>query len=288
MLKGLSKLTTASQTITVALYVAACTSPPVTPTARPTIPLPPSVTPTPARSPVSPAPTVAPGDRYEKGRDRAASARSLAETAQTPEDWSLVLNRWQQAIALMQSIPPTSAQRAAAQKLVKEYQQALTQAQQRSRMERVPQNPVPRTSETEGGIPLAPGPPPSARQANAIARLRILQQKQQEFLTAKKRFAASLAELDATLESVVEGYVYRIQSTPQRAIATATAQRPELLSYTAAVFAIRDKAGQSSVVEGICVSKLTTQVPLATPRLVKNQVQCGTGAIPLEGGTVGP
>lgn len=290
MPRVLRRLTIASQVGTVALYLAACTSPSVTPTARSTPPLVPSATPAPVRLPASPSATVIPipGNPYEKGLDRAASARSLAETAETPEDWALVLNRWQQAIALMQSVPPSSAQRAAAQKLVSEYQRAFTQAQQQSRVGRVPQNPVPQNPGAEDGIPLAPGLPPSARQANALARLRILQQKQQEFLTAQKRFAASLAELDATLESVAEGYAYRIQSTPQRAIATATAQKPDLLSYAAAVFVIRDKAGQSFVVEGICVSKATTQVPLATPRLVNNQVQCGTGAVPLEGGAVGP
>ncbi len=288
MLRILHKLTIISQVGTIALYFAACTSPSVTPTARSTPPLLPSVPPAPVRLPTSPPATVTPGHPYEKGRDRAASARSLAETAQTAEDWALVLNRWQQAIALMQSIPPSSAQRATAQKLVSEYQRAFTQAQQQSRTGRIPQNPIPQNSGAEDGIPLAPGLPPSARQANALARLRILQQKQQEFLTAQKRFAASLAELDATLESVAEGYVYRIQSTPQRAIATATAQKSDLLSYIAAVFVIRDKAGQAFVVEGICVSKATTQVPLATPRLVNKEVQCGTGAMPLEGGPVGP
>jgi Type IV pilin-like G and H, putative len=284
----LGKLAIASQVGTVALYLAACTSPPVTPVARSPIPLLPSATPSPVQSTASPPPAAVPSDSYEKGRDRAASARSLAETAQTPEDWALVLNRWQQAIVLMQSIPPTSAQRSAAQTLAIEYQRAFVQAQQQSRTGRVLPNPSPQNSSVEDGIPLAPGPPPSARQANALARLRILQQKQQEFLTTQKRFAASLAELDATLDSVAEGYAYRIQSTPQRAIATATAQKSDLLSYAAAVFVIRDKAGQPFVVEGICMSKATTQVPLATPRLVNNQVQCGTGAVPLEGGAVGP
>lgn len=148
MVRVLSKLTIASQVGTVALYLAACTSPPITPAARPTIPSPPPLaTPTPVRSPASPAPAVVPSDLYEKGHDRAASARSLAETAQTPEDWTLVLNRWQQAIALMKSVPPTSAQGAAAQKLAREYQQALTQAQQQSRVGRRPQNPVPQNSD---------------------------------------------------------------------------------------------------------------------------------------------
>jgi hypothetical protein len=135
-----------------------------------------------------------------------------------------------------------------------------------------------------------PGMLPSTLQQGAIARLRTLQQQQQAFFTAQKRFAATLTELDKTLPTTIESYAYSVQGTAQRAIATATAQKPDLLSYTAIIVLTVDSASVIApnraspliTVEGICQTVAAAQRAPAIPKLVNNQIQCGPGAIALD------
>jgi hypothetical protein len=67
---------------------------------------------------------------FVKGVDKAASATQLAQSAQTTDDWRLVLSQWQRAIAFMQAVPASDPNHAAAQKLLVQYRQALARTQQ--------------------------------------------------------------------------------------------------------------------------------------------------------------
>lgn len=66
---------------------------------------------------------------YYQGVNRASSAFSISQTARTPDDWKLVAGRWQQAIKLLESVPPTSESYSAAQGKMAEYQRNFQVAQ---------------------------------------------------------------------------------------------------------------------------------------------------------------
>jgi hypothetical protein len=76
--------------------------------------------------------------------DMGLSAAVAAQTAVSPDDWTLVASRWQQAIALLQQIPESSPDRDAAEQKISEYQANLAIAQERA------QQPIP-----AGRLPLS-------------------------------------------------------------------------------------------------------------------------------------
>lgn len=71
-------------------------------------------------------------DPYQDAIDRASSAFTLGQSAQSQDDWRLVARRWQQAVDLMASVPNSSPNFAQAQKKVPEYRNNLTYAQQQA------------------------------------------------------------------------------------------------------------------------------------------------------------
>lgn len=71
-------------------------------------------------------------DPFTKAIDKAQSASNLAQSAQSRQDWDLVVSNWIQAIAGMQAVPLDSPKRTFAQKKVIEYLQYLDIAQQKA------------------------------------------------------------------------------------------------------------------------------------------------------------
>ncbi|MGB7440604.1 MAG: hypothetical protein WA919_06020 [Coleofasciculaceae cyanobacterium] len=71
-------------------------------------------------------------DPFSKAISKASSAANLAQSAQSPQDWDLVVSRWIQAIESMQAIPAQSPKRTFAQKKVTEYLQNLEVAQRKA------------------------------------------------------------------------------------------------------------------------------------------------------------
>jgi hypothetical protein len=69
----------------------------------------------------------------EQAADKAASAASIAQSAQSQDDWSLAATRWQQAIVLLKSVPANHPKKVVAQKSIAEYQSKLTNAQKRAK-----------------------------------------------------------------------------------------------------------------------------------------------------------
>lgn len=123
------------RTITIIfLALAGCTSaekpvPPAAQTAAPAT--------TPKASPVAAVPKTgsspAPLDRreiFEQAEDKAASASSIAQSAQSKDDWSLVISQWQEAIELLKVVPSSDPQGALAKKRIAEYQRRRAYAQQ--------------------------------------------------------------------------------------------------------------------------------------------------------------
>ncbi|MBW4650577.1 MAG: retroviral-like aspartic protease family protein [Kastovskya adunca ATA6-11-RM4] len=125
-------------------------SPPPTATApQETEVVPPPSQPEPISAPEN-APTLPPEEAYQQALDAGFSAASIAQSAQSGDDWGLVILRWQQAIELLQEIPEKSTLSTSAQAKIAEYQRNLRIAQDRSN--RPLPAPVPKTS-----VAIAPG-----------------------------------------------------------------------------------------------------------------------------------
>ncbi|MEQ8959079.1 MAG: hypothetical protein RLP02_14360 [Coleofasciculus sp. C2-GNP5-27] len=66
---------------------------------------------------------------FQKAVNQAMRAATLTQSAQTPEEWHIVVSHWQKAIALMDAVPPSHPQHRLAQQKVVEYQENLNYAQ---------------------------------------------------------------------------------------------------------------------------------------------------------------
>lgn len=87
-------------------------------------------------NPVQPSPVAAvstpKADPYQLAIDRASSAYTMGRSAQSQDDWRLVVNRWQQAIGFMQTVPNSNARHQQAKQKLAEYRQHLVHAQQQA------------------------------------------------------------------------------------------------------------------------------------------------------------
>lgn len=71
-------------------------------------------------------------NQFDVALDKAYGALTISQSAQSPEDWNLVVSQWNEAIALMKSIPASSPDKALAQKKLIQYQQNLKYAKQQA------------------------------------------------------------------------------------------------------------------------------------------------------------
>jgi predicted aspartyl protease len=69
---------------------------------------------------------------FELGLDKAAGAVSISQSAQSVEDWNLVANQFQEAIALMQQVSRQSPDFVSAQGKIVEYQRKVKYALQKA------------------------------------------------------------------------------------------------------------------------------------------------------------
>lgn len=121
---------------------AVAAAPAPTPTAAPVAATKPVTTPSASTAPKQ--------DYFKEAANRAASAVSIGQSAQSPDDWKLAASRWQQALTLMQKVPANHPSYTKAQVKVKEYQQHLAAAQQR--VKGVPQTDVVSTKKNNDGL----------------------------------------------------------------------------------------------------------------------------------------
>jgi len=71
-------------------------------------------------------------DFYSQALDTASSATAISQSAQSTDDWNLVVSHWQQAIELMKAVPASSPEYARASSKIAEYQQQISIAQQQA------------------------------------------------------------------------------------------------------------------------------------------------------------
>ena len=69
---------------------------------------------------------------YELALDKAESAFSISQSAQSPDDWRLVASQWREAIALLKTVPALNRNKMLAQTKITEYKRNLTYAQQQT------------------------------------------------------------------------------------------------------------------------------------------------------------
>jgi len=108
------------------------------PTPRAASPSPRLAVQTPASSQKSPTlakpkPSISPGVAYERALDLASNATTIAESAQSPDDWSLAVSRWQEAINLLKAVPNSSPYSKNAKSKITQYQQQLADASKRAK-----------------------------------------------------------------------------------------------------------------------------------------------------------
>ena len=75
-------------------------------------------------------PTMPESAAYREAINLASGAFTLGQQAQSPDDWDLVVGRWEQAIEKLEAVPPDHPQYDTAQAKLRDYERSLTQAQQ--------------------------------------------------------------------------------------------------------------------------------------------------------------
>jgi hypothetical protein len=83
-------------------------------------------------NPASPATSSPQRDIFGEAVNKAMSAATITQSAKSKEDWNLVVSQWQEAIALMKTVPASSSNYTVAQKKAVEYQSNLDYAKQRA------------------------------------------------------------------------------------------------------------------------------------------------------------
>jgi hypothetical protein len=215
------------------------------------------------------------GNPFQKGTDKATSARALAQDAQTPEDWNLVVIQWQRAIAFMKEVPRSDRNYASAQKLLTTYQQELGRAQQIAKRGGRSRSTVVVKDNSKGGIPLIV----AAAGTDAPNAITTLNQQQIEFFTKQKRFAANLNELNSPISTDNPSFTYSTVGTGRsRAISTAIAKQDGLTSYIGAVFVVKDEKNNDTTVTIACVTAQPSKRPPALPQLEGKEAKCPAGS----------
>lgn len=263
--------------LAIAIILTGCRSSsqaPVAPTPAISIELPKSTVSRP-----SPASTAL-SNPFERGVDKAASATNLAQTAQTAEDWKLVIEQWQRAIAFMKAVPSSSPNRAAAQRLLEQYQDSLAQSQVQAKRGG-PSRTVPQAADDGNGVPFIVGASPQASEPPgsqvAITIISTLNQRQSDFFAKQKRFASSLKELEG-VPAESGGYTYRTTVvSPSQVISTATPRQNGQPSYTGAVVVVQGEKDTPTLATAICVTQQPAKAPPSAPVLVAQELRCPAG-----------
>ncbi len=110
-----------------------------------------------ASSPTPPVVDTTDG-RYDDAIALAGSTAKLVQQAQSPDDWSLIVSRWQRTLAQLNAVPVGDPNYAAAQEKQAEYERNLAYAEQQLAQLSNPPEPIPiaRTA-----VPVATAPAPT-------------------------------------------------------------------------------------------------------------------------------
>ncbi|MFP5273114.1 retroviral-like aspartic protease family protein [Coleofasciculus sp.] len=122
-------------------------SQPIVTSSAPSVSTQPSTPPESVETTTQPSPQTA-TEIYQQALDTAYSAATISQSAQSADDWQLVSSRWQEAIALLESVSSSSPTYAIAQSKIAEYKRNLNIAQQQATRPPIP-DPEPLTVATQ-------------------------------------------------------------------------------------------------------------------------------------------
>ncbi len=106
----------------------------VVPASKPATPIaanPKPPTAQPATKPVAPEIQFTSSPAYQQALDRAESAESISASAQSPEDWQLVISQWKESIALMKQVSPKDPNRKLALQQLTRMEAGLDRSKQK-------------------------------------------------------------------------------------------------------------------------------------------------------------
>ena len=128
-----------------------------------------------------------------------------------------------------------------------------------------------------------------AREAECKLMTGALNRAQQAFYLENEKFGTTIEDLGIGIKPESENYRYQIVhqgNQTQNVMMTAQAMRPELRSYTGAVFVVKD-GNDLLTVAGICETDAPSSTPPAMPTAPSKtqgrwKIQCPAGSNPLE------
>ncbi|MEO0394589.1 MAG: retropepsin-like aspartic protease [Cyanobacteria bacterium P01_A01_bin.137] len=82
-------------------------------------------------TPQASQPETPPSTAYQDAINLASGAVTLGQQAKSPDDWDLIVGRWEQAIEKLKDVPADDQHYSTAQAKIKDYERNLAQAQQR-------------------------------------------------------------------------------------------------------------------------------------------------------------
>lgn len=124
------------------------------------------------------------------------------------------------------------------------------------------------------------------RQGEGKQNINAMSRAQQAYYLENRKFATTISELGLGIKPESENYRYQIVlqgDSSSRVMMTATAKRPELKSYTGAVFVVKNN-NEVLTFAGICeTDKPSTKPPLPSlPNNTSEKMQCPTGSNQVE------
>lgn len=230
--------------------------------------------PSPMATPTS-QPSLNPQEAYERALDAAYSATMISKSAPSLRDWQLVINRWEEAIELLQKVPSSSSYYAIAQEKIPQYQRNLSLAQQQANRPQ-PSRPSERTIAASPGViyqPLDPTPSPTLSPQIPEAEAKTNTESPQVFKIPIKRRIRGTPVVDVTFngsqtfEMVVDTGASGTVITQDMAQSLGIVPEGEVKANTASARGVRFGLGRvESIAVGGAVSK-NVQVAIGVPEL---------------------
>ncbi|NEQ24461.1 MAG: hypothetical protein F6K28_36205 [Microcoleus sp. SIO2G3] len=125
-------------------------------------------------------------ESFQEALDAGMGAAVIAQSAESQDDWDLVINRWQSAIKLLKTVSKPSPNYATAQKKITEYQRNLAYAQQQKN------NPSKPTLTASSSPVVAPPQQASSRQTKPSPSAIAVTSKQTPTSTVSPEVALAL------------------------------------------------------------------------------------------------
>lgn len=219
---------------------------------------------------------------FEMGLDKGMGAWSISQSAQSLDDWKLVIGQYQEAIALMKRVPQESPEFATAQSKISEYRKLIKTARQKANTPLVPSPKADNKSivvavpqpQTQPSVPIFT-PPASTPQSpvKPISPLSWVAPEKQVFIAPIKRRIGGTPVVEVTFnnqhkfEMIVDTGASGTVITQEMAYALAVFPVGTTKANTASARKVEFPIGyvHSMAVAGVIANKVT--VAIAGPEL---------------------